>query len=83
VSSIALAFSMNGDRLLLGLWLTPAILGYYSIAAGLATMVEGIGNRLFSNLSFPALSEVALFGCDGFRTRDSFGQLAFSLPQRT
>jgi O-antigen/teichoic acid export membrane protein len=59
LSSIALAFSMNGDRLLLGLWLTPAILGYYSIAAGLATMVEGIGNRLFSNLSFPALSEVA------------------------
>ena len=55
LSSFALAFSMNGDRVLLGLWVTPTLLGYYSIAAGLATMVEGIGNRLFSSLSFPAL----------------------------
>ena len=59
LSSTALALSMNGDRLLLGLWLSPTVLGYYSIAVGLATMVEGIGNRLFSSLSFPALSEVA------------------------
>jgi O-antigen/teichoic acid export membrane protein len=59
LSSIALAFSMNGDRLLLGIWITPTILGYYSISASLATMVEGIGNRLFSSLCFPALSEIA------------------------
>jgi O-antigen/teichoic acid export membrane protein len=58
LSSTALAFSMNGDRLLLGLFLTPTLLGYYSIALSLAMMVEVIGNRLFSSLSFPALSEV-------------------------
>jgi O-antigen/teichoic acid export membrane protein len=58
LSSTALAFSMNGDRLLLGLWFSSTVLGYYSLAAGLATMMEGLGNRLFSSLAFPALSEV-------------------------
>jgi O-antigen/teichoic acid export membrane protein len=58
LSSAALAFSMNGDRILLGLWFSPTVLGYYSLAAGLATMMEGLGNRLFSSLAFPALSEV-------------------------
>jgi O-antigen/teichoic acid export membrane protein len=59
LSSAATALSMNGDRALLGIWVTPVVLGNYSIASNLATMVEGIGNRLFMNLSFPALSEVA------------------------
>jgi O-antigen/teichoic acid export membrane protein len=59
LSSAATAFGMNGDRVLLGLWVSPATLGTYSIAANLATLVEGIGNRFFTNLSFPALSETA------------------------
>lgn len=57
LSSLALAFSMNGDRILLGGLLNPATLGNYSIAAGLATLMEGVGNRAFSGLAFPALSE--------------------------
>lgn len=58
LSSVATAFSMNGDRFLLGLWVSPTVLGNYSVAANLATMGEGIGNRLFMGLAFPALSEV-------------------------
>jgi O-antigen/teichoic acid export membrane protein len=57
LSSLALAFSMNGDRILLGALLSPTILGNYAIAAGLATLMEGIGNRAFSGLAFPTLSE--------------------------
>jgi len=59
LSSASMAFSMNGDRFLLALWLSPAALGNYSIASNLATLTEGIGNRLFSGLAFPALSEAA------------------------
>jgi O-antigen/teichoic acid export membrane protein len=59
LSSSATALSMNGDRLLLGLWVTPSVLGNYSLASNLAMMVDVIGDRLFSSLSFPALSETA------------------------
>ncbi len=62
LSSASMAFSMNGDRFLLGLWLSPAALGNYSLAANLATLTEGIGNRLFTSLFFPALSEAARSG---------------------
>ncbi len=49
----------NGDRLLLGLWVDAKVLGYYSIALNLAAALDGLANRLFSSVSFPALSEVA------------------------
>src|SRR5262249_18462174 len=51
--------SINGDRILLGQWVDAALLGCYSIALALSTMVEGVSNRLFSSVSFPALSEIA------------------------
>jgi O-antigen/teichoic acid export membrane protein len=57
LSSASMAFAMNGDRFLLGLWLSPAQLGNYSIAANLATLTEALGNRVFTTLSFPAMSE--------------------------
>ena len=59
VSSIIGVLAMNGDRLLLGGWLTAASLGLYSIAFGLSSMVDGIAGRIFSNVSLPALGEIA------------------------
>ena len=59
ISSIIGVFAMNGDRLLLAGWVTATILGYYSIASNLCSFVDGIGGRIFSGVSLPALSEVA------------------------
>ncbi len=59
LSSIIGVLAMNGDRLLLGGWLTAASLGLYSIAFGLSSMVDGIAGRIFSNVSLPALGEIA------------------------
>jgi O-antigen/teichoic acid export membrane protein len=59
VSSIIGVLAMNGDRLLLGGWITAASLGFYSIASGLSSMVDGIAGRIFANVSLPALGEIA------------------------
>lgn len=59
LTSAFAVLASNGDRLLLGVWLDPKELGYYSIALNLATVIDGVANRLFSNVSLPALSEVA------------------------
>jgi O-antigen/teichoic acid export membrane protein len=58
LSSALSALAINGDRLLLGGWVNPAMLGYYSIASNLATMVDGAANRVFGAVSLPALSEI-------------------------
>jgi O-antigen/teichoic acid export membrane protein len=59
LSSAVGVLALSGDRLLLGAWVGPAVLGYYSIAFSLATMLDGAANRLFSTVSLAALSEVA------------------------
>ncbi|MBR0697776.1 oligosaccharide flippase family protein [Bradyrhizobium lablabi] len=59
LSSFLSAFAANGDRLLFGVWFTPQLLGLYSIAYNLATVPEGLVNRVFGTVSFPALSEAA------------------------
>jgi len=58
-SSALSAFAINGDRVLLGWWTDPTVLGYYSIAFTLATVLEAAAGRLFSSVSLPALSEAA------------------------
>ncbi len=58
-SSAISAFTINGDRLLLGAWVDAPVLGYYSISANLASIAEGSSNQLFGNVIFPALSEAA------------------------
>jgi O-antigen/teichoic acid export membrane protein len=58
LTSIIGALTTNGDRLLLGIWADPAMLGYYSIASNLATIVGGAANRIFGAITLPALSEV-------------------------
>jgi O-antigen/teichoic acid export membrane protein len=59
LSSALGVLAQNGDRLLLGGWLSAAMLGYYSIAFNLTSIIEGVGGRLFSGVSMPALSDVA------------------------
>jgi O-antigen/teichoic acid export membrane protein len=66
LSSGAGVLAANGDRLLLGAWITPTVLGYYSIAFNVASAAEAAANRLFINVSLPALSEVARQRLDQF-----------------
>jgi O-antigen/teichoic acid export membrane protein len=59
VSSLVGVVATNGDRLLLGGWLTTTSLGYYSIASNLSNVVDGVGSRVFGSVSLPALSEIS------------------------
>jgi O-antigen/teichoic acid export membrane protein len=73
LSSMIGVLAMNGDRLLLAAWATPAILGYYSIAANLAMVVENTANRIFGSVSLPALSEI------GREQRHRFQEIYFRM----
>lgn len=57
MSSALSAFSSNGDRLLLGGWMTVEGLGSYSIANNLNSMADGLVGRVFGHIAFPALTE--------------------------
>lgn len=59
LSSLLSAFAANGDRLLLGGWLSAQTLGFYSVAYNLVSVPDGLANRLFGAVSFPALSEAS------------------------
>ena len=58
LSSFVGVLASNGNRLLLGAWFTPTILGYFSIASNLSSVVDGVGARVFGSVSLPALSEI-------------------------
>jgi O-antigen/teichoic acid export membrane protein len=58
ISSFAGVLASNGNRLLLGAWLTPISLGHFSIASNLASVIDGVGGRLFGAVSLPAFSEI-------------------------
>jgi O-antigen/teichoic acid export membrane protein len=58
ISSFVGVIASNGNRLLLGAWLTPTSLGQYSIASNLSSVIDGVGGRLFGAVSLPALSEI-------------------------
>ena len=58
ISSFAGVIASNGNRLLLGAWLTPTNLGLFSIASNLSSIIDGVGGRLFGAVSLPALSEI-------------------------
>ena len=49
---------LNGDRILLANWLSPSLLGFYSIANNLAGVPDALANSLFASVAFPTLSEV-------------------------
>ena len=58
VSSLLWVLAANGDRLLIGGWASATVLGFYSIAAVLATTVDAAASRIFGSVATPALSEV-------------------------
>ncbi len=58
ISSLLWVLAANGDRLLVGAWASPTVLGYYAIAASLATMVESASGRVFGAVATPAFSDV-------------------------
>lgn len=59
VSSGLYVLTVNGDKLLLGAFVEPDVLGFYVIASLIVTAIAGTLNRLFFTVSLPALSEIA------------------------
>lgn len=59
LSSTAYIFVVNGDRLILGVLVTPQIMGLYSIAVALATVFDQTLSTIFNKVILPAISEVA------------------------
>ncbi len=58
ISSLFSVLAQNGDRVLLGAWISPVLLGIYVLAYNLISMIEGAGGRLFWSVSTPAFSHV-------------------------
>ncbi len=67
VSSAVGILAINGDRILLGLYVDAHTLGLYAIAILIAGSIEGLLGRLFATVSLPALSEVARNNFQGLR----------------
>jgi O-antigen/teichoic acid export membrane protein len=59
ISSSFSILATNADRILLGSWVTPDVLGFYAIALSLFTVIMGAGDRLMNTVVFPMLSEAA------------------------
>lgn len=59
ISSIFGFLLSQGDRILLGLWETPEVLGIYSIAFFLAMALKDAVKKIVSSVFYPMLSEVA------------------------
>jgi O-antigen/teichoic acid export membrane protein len=59
VSSAVFVFAVNGDRLLLGGFVEPDVLGVYAIAALIIGAIQGALGKLTIAVTLPALSEVA------------------------
>lgn len=57
LSSILGFLLAQGDRLILGMMITPELLGVYSVAFFLANAVKEILNKLLSSVFFPVISE--------------------------
>ena len=74
-SSMVFVLVSNGDRLILGYWFSPSILGLYSIALALATLPELVVGRLLNSVALPALSEV--FRSDPIRLSAVYYKIRF------
>jgi O-antigen/teichoic acid export membrane protein len=57
-SSLLYVLASNGDKLLLGVWVTPAMLGCYAIGQNLALILELAVGRVFSQVASPAFADV-------------------------
>ncbi|MGC4029162.1 MAG: oligosaccharide flippase family protein [Steroidobacteraceae bacterium] len=67
LSSATFVVAGNLDRLLLGVWVTPLLLGIYVLALNISSIVESIITRPFGQVAMPALSEVVRRGDGGLR----------------
>jgi O-antigen/teichoic acid export membrane protein len=68
MSTALSAFSVNGDRLMLGGWMSVEALGSYSIANNLNSFADGLASRIFGSIAFPALTETFRRDASRFRT---------------
>jgi len=59
VSSIFGFMLAQGDKFILGIWVTPDILGMYTIASFLANALKSTINKLIGSVFYPLLSEVS------------------------
>lgn len=57
-SSLLYVLATNGDKLLLGVWVTPAVLGCFAIGQTLAQILELAVSRVFSQVASPAFADV-------------------------
>jgi O-antigen/teichoic acid export membrane protein len=57
-SSLLFVLAANGDKLLLGVWVTPAVLGCFSIGQSLAQILELAVGRVFTQVASPAFADV-------------------------
>jgi O-antigen/teichoic acid export membrane protein len=58
-SSALFVFASIGDRMLLGFFVEPAVLGMYAIASQIISAIQAGPSKLFSTVTLPALSEIA------------------------
>jgi len=58
-SSALYVLTINGDKLLLGAFVEAEVMGFYIIAALFVSAISGTLGMLFSNVSLPAISEIA------------------------
>ncbi len=75
-SSLLYVMAINGDKLLLGLWVVPAVLGCYVIAQSLAQVLEMAVARVFTQVAAPAFAD--LVGHSPHRLREVY--LRMRLP---
>jgi O-antigen/teichoic acid export membrane protein len=57
-SSLLYVVATTGDKLLLGVWVTPAVLGCFAIGQNLAQILELAVSRVFSQVASPAFADV-------------------------
>ena len=58
-SSAFTVIASNADKILLGGFVAPEVLGFYSIASNLVGAVDTLVSQVFSRVAMPGLSEVA------------------------
>ncbi len=58
-SSLLYVLAYQGDKLLLALWVTPAVLGCFAIGQNLAQLMELAVGRVFTQVAAPAFGDVA------------------------
>jgi O-antigen/teichoic acid export membrane protein len=79
LSSFAFVVAINADRLLLGVWLTPAFLGFYGLALNIVSSVETIVTRPFAAVGMPAFSELSRRGSGDLKKAFQRFRLPFDL----